>query len=510
MSFNTATLSKEKLVLQLLECAYYGTGGFEYATDDSTRGLQLAGSTNGTIGSYLVRHEREPDKKYLGRQAIAYYLNYLQPVVDSHVTPLFRREITRTGKASQQKMWDAFFANADGGGRGLAETMQRAAFPAKRDGVHVLVMTAPKDAPKTAVDAIEKTPFIYGVAALDIVSLERDRFGRIQVLQHAEIVTFAGEQVQGVRELRADGWRLMYGENVIEEGTFERAHKNAPVVEIAPGFSVRGTMLPRSEFVAVARCCHRLFNLCSELDEIIRSQTFSILVYPAKDVTGLTIGPTNVLGFDPEYRGAVPAWIAPPDGPAAVLQDQFDRLVREIYRMALLTHQTGSTNKSQTQTLGSGIALRIDRENLDSALADYAKCLEQAEREVADLWSWITGESIEYDVAYPRDFTLQDMATELQPLLDAWTTLGATAPVALKAGIMTRVGALILEDDEDALEELEGEMEKWKVDAANVPPPGGQNPSSQNPPPEGQNPSAAVGTKGGQQAGDKTQEGAEG
>jgi hypothetical protein len=500
---NSVAYSKEKLVLQLLESAYHGTGGFEYATDDSTRGMQLAGSSSGPIGSYLIRHPRESDQKYLNRQAIAYYLNYLQPVVDSHVTPLFRREITRTATAGNGGMWDAFFEDADGGGHGLGDVMRKAAFPAKRDGLHILVMTAPKDAPRTAEEAIKAPPFIYGVPALDILSLQRDRFGRIAVLQHAEMVTVNGEQVQGGRELRADGWRTFFGEQTIEQGAFDRPYTSAPVVEIAPGATLRGAMLPRSEFVAVARCCHRLFNLCSELDEILRMQTFSILTYPAKDVTSITVGTNNILGYDPEFRGATPAFIAPSNEPAAVLQDQFDRLVREIYRMSLLTHQTGSTNKGQTQNLASGIALRIDRENLDSALADFANALEQAEKGIADLWAWITGETITYEVAYPRDFTLQDMATELQPLLDAWAGLGGQGPMALKTGILKRIGGLVLEDDEDALEDLDEQLEQMEIDAENAPPP---TPAPGMLPPG----TVVVPPVGGQQAGDDGTKGKEG
>ena len=207
----------------------------------------------------------------------------------------------------------------------------------------------------------------------------------------------------------------------------------------------------------------------SELDELIRNQTFSIFLYPSTDVSDLTLGTNNVLGYDPQYKMS-PAFAAPPDGPAKVVMEQFDRLVREIYRMSLLTHQTGSTTKTGTQNLPSGLALKIDRESLDTALSEFASVLERAEESIADIWAWWTGETITYEVAYPRDFTLQDMATELQPLLDAWTSLATAGPKEMQAGMLLRIADLLFEGDEKRLEEITLAIEEWAKEPTQAPP----------------------------------------
>lgn len=134
--------------------------------------------------------------------------------------------------------------------------------------------------------------------------------------------------------------------------------------------------------------------------------------------------------------------------------------------MSLLTHQTGSTNKAQTQNLASGIALRIDREALDSALCDFAKTLQTAEEQLVKLWSWATGINADATIVYPREFTLQDLATELQPLLDTFAAVSATAPTAMKVAILKRVAALILESDEVSLEEVQKALEQALQDGA--------------------------------------------
>ena len=110
--------------------------------------------------------------------------------------------------------------------------------------------------------------------------------------------------------------------------------------------------------------------------------------------------------------------------------------------------------------------LRIDREALDSALCDFAKTLQTAEEQLVKLWSWATGINADATIVYPCEFTLQDLATELQPLLDAWTALAASAPVPLKVGILDHIASLLLENDEVRLEEIKEALEQMLQDGA--------------------------------------------
>lgn len=457
-------MSTETTVLALLEASYYGTGGFEFGALDGTDG-----NADTRDGSYLVRHPREHLESYNTRRKVAYYLNYMAPVVDSHVSPLFRREAERkVVSSSAEDLWTAFVEDADGAGSSLAQVMREAAMPAKRDGACYLVVTSPEVAPANRAQAFEIKPYIYRVEALDVVDLKRDRFGRVVSFSHLE--SREGEEKPVIRTLTPSGWAVTNDKgDVLERGEYAVRYPTAPVVEICTGSKVRGAKLPRSNFVAIARAGHRLFNLCSELDEIFRAQTFSILLYPAKNLEGLTIGVNNALGFDGEGKHA-PAFIAPPDGPAKLLMEQIDRLVREIYRMALLTHQTGTTGNQQVQTLLSGVALRIDREALDTALGDFAATLEKAEMQIAALWAWWTNEKLEYSVGYPRDFVLQDEKSMLQPLLDTFTTLAQSMPEPLRAGLLERIGGILLEDDQERLEELRDALDQVAIDATNTPP----------------------------------------
>jgi hypothetical protein len=137
--------------------------------------------------------------------------------------------------------------------------------------------------------------------------------------------------------------------------------------------------------------------------------------------------------------------------------------------MALLSHQTGTTDSGSGSSNRSGIAMRIDREALDSALSDFAATLEQAEREIAALWSWWTGETIEYSVSYPRDFALQDAETELKPILDAWTTLADAAVPSLRAGLQARVASLLLAGDDLRRAEVSKELDAGVIEKGQAP-----------------------------------------
>jgi hypothetical protein len=115
------------------------------------------------------------------------------------------------------------------------------------------------------------------------------------------------------------------------------------------------------------------------------------------------------------------------------------------------------------------VALRIDREALDTALGDFAATLEKAEMQIAALWAWWTGESLEYTVGYPRDFVLQDEKTMLQPLLDTFTTLAQTMPEPLRAGILERIGGILLEDDDERMDALRESLDQASIDATQAP-----------------------------------------
>ncbi len=432
--------------LKLLRDAFYGLGGFK-------------------DGTYLVQYPRESDDKYQRRKQVSAYVNYVRPIIESHVKPIFRRGVKREDKAANPA-WTAFVEDATMGGMSLTDFMRQRALRAKRAGCDLIVVTAPKDAPATAAEEVAMRPFVYGVAASQITGLLRDAAGRIVSVSFLEGHDVGGEVKSWTKTITKDGWELVDERGGLQDAMqWDAPREDAPVVMLAPGDwideeedkSYQSSFLPLSEFYSIARCCADLYNMRSESREITRSVTFPVLRYPAKDLKGLTIGTNNAMGFDPDAKNP-PDFIAPPDGPLEQMRKEIDGLVREVYRMAVLSHQAGSSDAQQSEAAQSGVAIRLDREDYDTVLAFYAAQLESVEARIRSLFGWIQGKGdIDASARYPKDFTQQDISAELQPLLDAMAAT-SSAPAIMRAALLRMVAEVLFRDSpqkETLLEEIE-------------------------------------------------------
>ncbi|WP_373665379.1 hypothetical protein SPSIL_057440 [Sporomusa silvacetica DSM 10669] len=101
---------------RFLEDFYYATGGFKH-------------------GDYIVKRPRETLENYEVRKQLSYYLNYVKPVVDSHVNPIFRTEAARDwgGRrdTNSSNLFSLFCDNVDTVKTKLPKFMKRAARIAK-------------------------------------------------------------------------------------------------------------------------------------------------------------------------------------------------------------------------------------------------------------------------------------------------------------------------------------------------------------------------------------------
>lgn len=450
--------------LVLLRDAFYGIGGFK-------------------SGEYLVQYPRESTDKYSRRKSVSAYVNYVRPIIEGHVKPIFRRGVKREDK-SGNAAWEAFVADCTMGGMSLTDFMRARALRAKRSGCDLIVVTAPKDAPATEADEVDLRPYVYGVAANMITDLQRDAAGRIVSVSFREGHVVGDEVENWKKTLTKDGWELLDAAGGLQaQMTWDAPRDDAPVVLLTPGDwldeesneSYQSNILPLSEFYSIARCAADLFNMRSESREISRSVTFPMLRYPSIDLKNLKIGVNNSIGFDPQGKHA-PEFIAPPDGPLEQMRREIDGLVREIYRMAVLSHQAGSSDATQTVTATSGVAIRLDREDYDTVLAFYAAHLESAENRIRSLFAWIQDKGeIDASVTYPKDFTQQDIAAELQPVLDALAASTA-APAVMRSTLYRMMAEVLFRDlaDKDTiLEAIEAQSrDEAQSNAFGVPPTG--------------------------------------
>jgi len=373
----------KKEVYDLLIHGYYGTGGF-------------------ADGSYLVPHVREETDKLEKRKQIAYYLNYVRPVVNSHVDPIFKTEPQREWNGGASNLWDLFIKDVDLNGTDLTRFMKRAGLIAKLFGVCFIVMDNFTDQPINMAQVIKerKCPYATIVLPQEVTEYKTDKYGRL--------ISFTYTQQQDGKEVKKTWTDVIWKIESDKESSGEGIHNlgRVPVIPLYSRLMNPGEILPMSDFYSIARANLRIYNLCSELDEILRNQAFSVLAYPG-DVKELMLSTENALGFNPE-SSHTPSFITPPADPAKLLMEQTDRLVKEIYRMAMLTHVTG------VQEQKSGVAKAWDFEQTNTALADFAINCEGAEIEMASVFSLWVKQDLEYQCKYSDDYSIQDVEKELQ------------------------------------------------------------------------------------------------
>lgn len=391
-SLKKATRRPTAIPYGLLRDAYFGTGGF-------------------ADGGYLIKHKRERADKYKNRQELAYYLNYTATAVNSHVDPVFRQEIKRDWKGQGAALWEEYQKNVDNAGTTLQGLAKRAATGAKLFGVNFVVTDNAAEQPDTLEKAIEARalPYSFIVEPDRVTEVKVDRFGRLTRFSYTEPTerdnADDGGEEHNVRTWTKTAWQLADKDGkVIEQGGNPIGRVPVtiwPSRELDPA-----AVLQPSEFLSIVKANHHLYQLCSWLSEILQNQAFSILIYPSREATNLTIGTDNALGF-PDDASHTPDFIAPPADPANMIADQIDRIIQEIYRMANLTLVTG------VQKQQSGVAKAWDFERTNQTLADFAANCQAAEKDLAEVFCLWTGQAIEYSVEYPTDFAIVDVAEEL-------------------------------------------------------------------------------------------------
>lgn len=396
----------DKTGYDFLEDAYSGGGGFK-------------------DGRYLIPHPREDYEKLLNRKELAYYSNFVKPVVDSLTNPIFRKPIARDWEG-QSHYLSSFLEDVDKLGSSMNRFMKKATRLARLHGSIFIVVDNTAELDKTVAEAKQKRafPYLYMIKPNQVLEYQCDRFGVLASITYevsnAYNKSFGGVNINNDVETWTwdkNNWECKKGDTVVAGGTNELG-----IVPIIPFLGVDaeiGDLLPTSPMLSIARTNLQIYNLCSELREILRNQAFAVLCYPItekvsidKAQNGIRIGTDTLLPFDGETK-SIPCFIAPSAEPATLIQTEIARLIEDIYRQANLT----SVVSVQTKT--SGVAKQWDFEQTNQNLSDMAEMCELVERGIIKLFALRTASTINYKVVYPRDFGIVDVRAELDKVAAA-------------------------------------------------------------------------------------------
>lgn len=435
---------------------YEGTGGFM----DEKR-------------PYLVPHPREwldhsltdqdtgkqtpnpspilPSPKLSTRRKLARYENVAATILDAVAGALFLQTPTRSfgaGKENEQIL--AWWSNCDGKGTDLTTFMRESWLVAGVFGHTPMLMEKPEQEAATAAD--QGLPYVCRYTPLDVLDWLEDDGQKLIAVKLGEIAprsTF-GDPSAALSRIRVrivddTEWRL-YGPNggLLKGAAGRGAHGFGELpVEIL--YAKRRLLTPfiGKSVMGDPQLYIDLYNLISEVRELLRNQTFAILNIP--------IGPEGSVQTEQEKMGrqsgtssalitSEPAqYISPSGDNVAAYHEHIDRLARMIYRLASAPWEGDSKDAE------SADSRRIKRNEYDQILKTFALELQRCEKRLTALaYRALYGELAErrmeqeqVNIVYPTSFQPIDHAEVIQNVADAvGLDLGETAMKELKKRVV--------------------------------------------------------------------------
>lgn len=397
--------------------SYFNRDSEKFLLDSYTgKGGYLPASYNNAVnanGSYLLRHLRESDTKYANRCQAAVYPNYIKKIINAVIGFLWKNEPIRD---FDEEIYRQFLSNANGGGKSLNYLLTSYQRLALIIGTVYIIVDKPNITATSRAD--ERLPYITMRKPSQLVDEEHDVYGQWTYIVFSE----EAEEDQIVyRHFYRDGWKLTtdeQGNQIIDSGQYNLGR--VPVVKLhatPPLFECESHS--DSWTFDLAQINWELFNVRSELRELERSQTFSILKLPVSNQkerenlqsNGLTISTENALLYDPNGGGDV-GYIAPPAEPAQHYVGRIADLIVEIYKLANLEFVGGVQQSSESR--------QFNFQATNSTLAIMSDMAEQAEREIADLvMLWMTNTKFNGNLAYPREFNFVDLKQMIDTAIDS-------------------------------------------------------------------------------------------
>lgn len=384
-TYNPIVRSSDRFLLD----AYSGKNGFE-------------------TGQYLIPHAREQAEEFKRRQQLAIYPNFCRKIADVFNGYLWKTPPQRT---DMDDNYTRFMANANSV-RGKLNTVM-ANYQRLATILGTVYIIVDKSSKAATSKADESLPYLTVRLPGQLIFELKDSHGEWEKVTFSETIN----NVIFYRTFTKTDWSYSAGIDgePITSGTHDLGR--VPVVKLHAA-SPLDPMSSRADsfFYDLAQLNWKLFNLHSELDELLRDQAFAILTIPAStkaerdSLTSLTIGTKNGLVYNPVGGGA-PAFIAPPASSAEQYETRVANTVTDIYRIANLEFVGGVQS--------SGVALAFHFQEANSSLRTAASQCEAAENEILELVALWQGKEPSGHIAYNDDFNLVDMAQELTIAMDA-------------------------------------------------------------------------------------------
>jgi hypothetical protein len=400
---------------QFLLDAYSGAGGF-------------------ATGAYLVKHPRESTTKFQTRKDLAVYPNFTRKIVNVFMGFLWKQTPAREIDGD---LYNQFSLNADGASTNLDSLLYSFQRLAMIMGTVFIIVDKPTTQGETRAN--QALPYLAVRQKSQLAAETLNAAGEWDSVTFSEL-----QNDQTVyRTYTRTGWKLSTdksGTGVIQQGEYSLGR--VPVVRLHIEKPIDPTLSSTESWVAdIAALNWDLYNSRSEMRELFRSQTFSLLALPVVDdserarLKDLTISTENALTYNPS-GGGKPDYIAPPADPITLYREHVADIVNDIYRIANLEF----ANQMSGTSAVSAEARAFQFLGTNASLRGMAEQCEVAENEIADLvYAW-QGQTFSGSIAYANEFNMTDLAMAIQTAMDAVTLeMGAEFNRTLKKRLAKQI-----------------------------------------------------------------------
>ena len=381
---------------ELLDNAYRASGGFEN-------------------GDYLIPHPREKQQKYVRRKNMAYFINYVKPIVDALVNPIFKTDPVRDGMST---IYESFVEDVDGNNTSLTRFMKKAAIRAKLHGVEFIVV----DMERISSDSIitKRTiidnriyPYLYLVSPSQVTGWATNKFGKLVSITYTVTNVTIDSDGNSVYKPEVWTWTESRCKKTVDgtEVVFDNPIGVIPIIPLYGAINDSDDLIPQSDVYAIAKTNFALYNACSELRERNRAQAFSLLTYPIADDDDydtvdqpLKVGVNDLLMYRAS-TGNRPEFITPPPDSSEILLNEINFMVKEIYRMASLRMNTDVNTYNV-----SAVARKIENQQYYQSIAELAQGLQETEKMINKVFNIYMGDNgtRDFNISYNKEYAILD------------------------------------------------------------------------------------------------------
>lgn len=373
----------------------------------------------------LFKHKKERDADYIERVNMSYYYNFCSPIIDIYTNHLFKEPVT-SDFGSIKTIIESRMDNIDRKNSNIVEFRKEIAELAQIYG-HIYVLTDKPTTDKEVASLAQQMeaglfPYFAIFHPQDVINWALDQFGQphwVLLREHLNANTdpfnFSKDNMNVVqyRLWTRTEW-VLFNEafEEVSRGTHPVGKVPIDIIYNKPSKKCKN-YLGISEIADISFIARDVYNKCSELNEIIRNQTFSILCLQGKstDYDELSVGTSKALLYPPESN--VPQYVSPAADNARILMEQIGIQVSKMFQLAKL--DGGSASQEKQIDSQSGVSKAFDFQETNSALAKKASHLEDGEMRIFDTFAKWEGKS-EFDgsVSYPRNFSIQELNEDLE------------------------------------------------------------------------------------------------